>query len=370
MSRRQRNDRSRGRLVCALACLLGVGLALGANGGGNVVNGRVADVYDLPVEGYRVVFRPAASDEVVFSEPTEANGEYVVLLAPDVAYIPFALISATGKRIELAPTPPQTIGPGERVDIQLDFEVPLEPLRVPQMFRGSDRLFLSFAEDTVYTDRVRIEGQLDFANYPSADTAVSRVIAAFHTPGIPDTEFGARIGYGAIDTPFGTPDRTGISDLDLWARLTLPSSSANRPDFAFGGIVTLPLSDSGLGFDATRSKLFGAARFQFAGSVLSVHAGVRFNESGTLGGVGFDGEVAAALGVAYIRPLSWDGKTTLIAEATYEGERFTGGDPDSRLLAGLNWKVVEHGAIRVAAATGLTDGAPDLQVLAGYTFDF
>ena len=36
----------------------------------------------------------------------------------------------------------------------------------------------------------------------------------------------------------------------------------------------------------------------------------------------------------------------------------------------VNWKPLAYGSFRLAASTGLADGAPDSQLLIGYSFDF
>ena len=41
-----------------------------------------------------------------------------------------------------------------------------------------------------------------------------------------------------------------------------------------------------------------------------------------------------------------------------------------RLLAGVNWRALPHGVVRLAIGTGVADGAPDTQVVVGYSFDF
>ncbi len=82
----------------------------------------------------------------------------------------------------------------------------------------------------------------------------------------------------------------------------------------------------------------------------------------------FPGKTAPAAGVAVVHPLGDD--MVLVGEAWFEGERFEGSDADTRLLGGVNWNLGVVGALRFALAGGLSDGAPDLQLLAGYAVHF
>jgi hypothetical protein len=126
--------------------------------------------------------------------------------------------------------------------------------------------------------------------------------------------------------------------------------------------------DHGQSFDALRSKLFFAMRYTFSSFVLSANVGVRVNEDGELYGIPLEGQTAGSLGVAAIAPIGT--KFAVVGELTYEGARFDGGEADSRLLAGLNWKALPWGVVRFAIGGGLTDGAPDAQFVAGWSFDF
>ena len=60
----------------------------------------------------------------------------------------------------------------------------------------------------------------------------------------------------------------------------------------------------------------------------------------------------------------------MVVETEYEGERFKSGEPDFRVLGGINLHGVGRGMIRAAAAVGLDDGAPDAQIIVGYATEF
>ena len=99
------------------------------------------------------------------------------------------------------------------------------------------------------------------------------------------------------------------------------------------------------------------------------HLGLRANEDADLlGAAEVDGEVSVLAAASVIFPMGE--RISLVGELNYEGERFDGADDDGRFLAGVNWHVAKRGAIRAALAFGFTDGAPDLQVIAGYATMF
>ena len=165
---------------------------------------------------------------------------------------------------------------------------------------------------------------------------------------------------------FGKAQKIGISMMGLQLHPRFPYFIEQ----SFGAVVTLPTGseESGQSFDAMRSKLFMAMRYYFSSFVLSAHAGVRVNESGTWYGVPLDGQTAGTLAAAAIYPFGT--KFTIIGEFSYEGERFAGWGADTRLLAGVNWKPAHFGTFRFSIGAGLSDGAPDTQFLGAWAFDF
>jgi hypothetical protein len=87
-----------------------------------------------------------------------------------------------------------------------------------------------------------------------------------------------------------------------------------------------------------------------------------------VGGVSLDGEVSGSAGVGILWPLF--SNLTLVGELDYEGRRFALGEADTRLLIGANWRILRQGFFRFALAGGLSDGAPDVQLLGAYVFVF
>jgi hypothetical protein len=259
---------------------------------------------------------------------------------------------------------------GARRDVRLETGSAPVPERDLRFFAGADRLFLALVEDTAMVDRVRFESRLEVADTDAGDLMVSRALAAIQFASLPRVEFGARLGIAGLDRPDGFADESGLTDLDAWAKLYVGPRWMDHADFSVGAVATLPTGKEGTGegFDAFRSKLFGAMRYRFESLTFSAHAGLRFNEDGEVGDVVLEGKTAGVLGAAVLYPAT--ANLMLVGEALWEGERFDGGDADARLLAGVNWKVLPHGVVRLAVAGGVADGAPDTWFLAGYSIDF
>jgi hypothetical protein len=357
-------------LLIAVWLLFGLGQGVWAQASRDVVIGKVVDSLEEPAVGFRVVFRLVDGAEVALSQPTDEAGEYSLLLPSGTEYIPVAVISSDGLRFALENQQPLRVAPGVRRDIVLALALSTGDDEGLFLFPGSDRLFLSFVEDTAMASKYHWEGQLDIAMYHSADHYVSRAIAAVQLKSMPRLEFGARFGAGGARFSGDRPDKGSETDLDLWSKLYIGPRFSPRLEFAVGALLTLGTGDeeSELGWGALRSKLFGAARYSFSRFVLTANAGLRVNEDAKQYRSILNGEVAPSIGFGLLYPLNDD--VILVGEANWEGERFEGWEPDSRLLAGVNWKLLPYGVLRLAIAGGISDGAPDSQLLAGYSFDF
>ncbi len=233
---------------------------------------------------------------------------------------------------------------------------------------GSARLFLSFIEDAVIVDSQRWEGQLDLADGDLVDTTIVRGVAAFHLR--ESLEVGGSVGFGSSDSSGSLPDGSGATDMDLWAKYGF-GSDGGRTEFAAGGIVTIPTGDdtSGLGFDAFSVGGFGALRHRLQRGIITAQGGLRLNGDGMLrGGAEVEGETSFGLGFGFIYPRS--DRVTLIGELKFEEERFEVGDPNTRVLGGVNWRLANQGMFRGAVALGIDDGAPDAQLIVGYAHHF
>jgi len=229
-----------------------------------------------------------------------------------------------------------------------------------------DRLFLSFAEDAAIAQSQWWEGQVELVDFDPVDATIGRLVFALQP--LEDLEIGGRVGFGSTDAPGNLIDGSGATDLDLWTKLRVVADADTH--FAFGALATVPTGDdqAGLGFDSFGLQLFASLRQQVRGITVAGNVGVRLNEDGQIFGIEIDGKNSPFLAGAAIVPLS--GRLSLIGEARIEGERFEGFDEDARLLGGINWRVGDRGLLRAAVSLGLTDGAPDSQLIAGYAHTF
>jgi hypothetical protein len=352
-------------------CLLALSLApAAAQSSSDVVVGRVVDANEESAVGFRVVYRAVDDVQVALSQPTDEAGEYSLALPSGTVYIPVAVISPAGMRFALDNQEPVSVGPGVRRDIVLPITLSAEEETEPKAFLGSERLFLSFVEDTAMVGKSHWEGQLDISSGDRVDQIISRAIGAVQFEAMPRVEFGGRFGIGGATFPGAIPDQGVYTDLDLWGKLYIGPRFSPRYEFTAGAILTLGTGDEDacLGYGGLRSKIFGAARYSFDSWKLAANAGIRFNEGVIACGVPLEGEIAPSIGLGAVVP--YNDQLTIIGEAVWEGERFDGFEADARILAGVNWKPLQYGMVRLAIGLGLADGAPDSQLLAGYSFDF
>jgi hypothetical protein len=232
--------------------------------------------------------------------------------------------------------------------------------------RATDRLFLSFAEEATLVDRQWWEGQIEFLDGSGFDASILRVVAAFQPWA--EVEFGGRVGFGDTSLPGMLTDGSGATDLDLWAKYHF--GAGGKTEFAAGGLATVPTGDDavGLGFDAFSFGAFGSLRHHGNRFVFTGDIGVKANGDGRMFGVDLDGETSFTAGAGILIPTS--DRLTFVGEARLETERFNGFDSDTRLLGGINLSVGKGKVFRAALAFGLTDGAPDGQLIAGYAASF
>ncbi len=231
---------------------------------------------------------------------------------------------------------------------------------------ATDRLFLSFAEEATLVDRQWWEGQAEVQDGSGFDARILRAVAAFQPWA--QVEFGGRVGFGDTSLPGTLPDGSGATDLDLWAKYHFGSNG--RTEFAGGGLVTIPTGDdtAGLGYDSFAFGVFGSMRHHGERLVFSGNIGVNRDGDGQLFGVSLNGETSFTAAAGVLVPSN--DRVTFVGEARFQSERFDGFDSDTRLLGGINLGVGKSGVFRAALALGLTDGAPDGQLIAGYAAMF
>ncbi|MDH3626798.1 MAG: carboxypeptidase-like regulatory domain-containing protein [Acidobacteriota bacterium] len=331
-----------------------------------VVNGTVVDENFQPVNGCRVVLRNADDGSVVMSLPTGANGRYVMSVPAGGRYAPFSVITANGVRVELVGYPLQVVAHTTKIDIQVPV---VAGVAIDEGLNRTDRFYTAFVEDAQLPERSRFELAVRSREFDMSSHLLSEAIVAIQPTGMPQVEFGARIGYGAVDNDFG-PDGGGLMDTDVWGKFVVNRASARAPRSAFGVVITLPTGDEdmGLGFDAMRSEIFGATRFNRDRHAWSLHYGVRVNENSEIGTATLEGEVAPVAGAAWMMAFRETIRVSL--EARFEGARFEGGEDEAQVLVGWTWRAVENMKLRTAIGAGLADGSPDVIGQFGVAFDF
>ena len=237
----------------------------------------------------------------------------------------------------------------------------------------TDRLFLGFAKDASLADQQWWEGQLEISSHDILDTVAAKLVFAIRP--IDRFEFGGIAGFADSDLPGSLNDLegSGATDLDLWAKYEL-GSLEDGTDLSVGLIVTIPTGDdsAGLGQDSFDIGAFFSSRKAMSNFDLVGHVGANFHGDGRMLGVDLDGRVSAELGVGLIFPMS--DSISLVAEGNVETKQYKNGgdlgDTDTRILGGVDWKLGDHGMFRGALALGLTDGAPDTQLILGYAARF
>jgi hypothetical protein len=231
----------------------------------------------------------------------------------------------------------------------------------------SDRLFLSFIEDAALVNEQWWEGQLEFENFDSVDTTILRGVVAFQP--WKNIELGGRVGFGDADVDAPFAGGSGATDLEAYAKYRF-GEGKGQTRWAVGSTLTVPTGDdsAGLGTDAWALSLFGAFRYYLQDVIISTHAGFQFNGDGSILGFDLDGDDSILIGGAAIVPLS--DQVNLVGELDYQSGRFVGAGSETSLLGGINWRVSNRGIIRGAIAVGLSDDAPDAQIIGAYAFTF
>ena len=231
---------------------------------------------------------------------------------------------------------------------------------------ATDRMFLTFGQEATLVDRQWWEGQLEYLDGSSGfDATILRLVAAFQP--WDQVEFGGRVGFG--DTSGFAAAGSGATDLDIWAKYHF--GEGGKTDFATGGLLIVPTGDdtARLGNDAFSFGGFGSFRHTGRRATFTGNVAVRVNGDGRRGGtVDIDGETSVELGAGVLIPAN--DRLSFVGEARFETERLSNDESDLRVLGGINLAAGGNGAFRAALSLGLTDGAPDLQVIAGYAATF
>jgi hypothetical protein len=354
-------------LAASLLSLLGVA-TVEAQAPAFPVTGVVTDAAQVPAVGFRVVFRVVGTENVYLSPPTDEEGAYRIEVPAGTNLQPVAVVTPLGKRIALEGTSPQLAMPGLRVDLELAIRIAV--VTEPRPFPGADRLFRSFVEDVVFVERQRGQARVSAADSDEATSYVSELLGAFNFTTQPWLEVGVRAGYAGTELdPAGT-GASGPTDVDLWGKMLVYTSPRSGLRSAAGVVLTLPTGEpeTGRAAGAAGVKLFGSLRHGVGRITLSASAGLRATDDSEVDGVDREGQVSGSLAAAAFVP--FDRRLVGLAELGYESKRFEDGEDDASALVGVSWKVLREGILRLALGFGLSEGAPDTELTAGYAFEF
>ncbi len=178
---------------------------------------------------------------------------------------------------------------------------------------------------------------------------------------------------GALAFVSWSPDHgngeSGISDLELYGRYNLANSK--QLNGSVGAMVTLPIGSEKIGAGNLNFGGFGALRYALQnGMTITGNVGLIFYETTTIDVDLYTGKIEEKtshesylnLGVGAIYPVS---KLLHVV-----GELVLHSEGDYMLLsAGADYQL-GNGRVRGALGLGLDDGAPDLQLMAGYAISF
>ncbi len=160
---------------------------------------------------------------------------------------------------------------------------------------------------------------------------------------------------------------SGIGDITVWGKYRF----LDGPVAAAAGLfVTLPTGseDKGLGTGEVDWAIFGGTRVKAGSGYFDGNVTMRFNHDATVLNQELDGKTSISLAAGYMwQPYKdW----AFSGELTADSERYAGASSDFRVTAGAQFLGLKHSRLRGAASLGLTDGAPNFEVILGYAFAF
>jgi hypothetical protein len=229
---------------------------------------------------------------------------------------------------------------------------------------ASIRLFQSFVQDGAVQPNVWLEGQWRMeSNAPLFDggngtwNSLSGILAL----GFKD-RFEAGLSWGGVSVdPDESSSHSGAGDIEAYGKYLLRNQELK---IAVGGLVKIPTanSDEGLGSGSTDWEAFVALRRDYDKIQAVANAGFRQNGDPDVPDV--SGEASFLAGGGVIFELGRRSFGSL--ELSYESRRYEGLSSDFRMTPGFLLGLGERGFFRAAWAIGLTDGAPDSEIIAGF----
>lgn len=234
-------------------------------------------------------------------------------------------------------------------------------------FMDSVRPFMSFIEDAAVAEKMYGEGQFQYADFEGGSSISVGAQGAYRV--MPLMEAGARVGFASISPEQGDGE-SGLVDVDVYGRYTVSEGPAVR--IAVGGLLNLPVGSDKIGEGTFDFQGFGAVRYAMTKGVILGHFGLRINGDSEVetayGTFDVEREMQILFGGGILYPLSQ--MATLTGEFDFESAEFDGGDSSLQLTPGIDYQLASGLKIRGALALGLSDGAPDMVLMAGVAKNF
>jgi len=249
------------------------------------------------------------------------------------------------------------------------------------------RFIQQFAQDAAIVDKqwYGIEMRFQSGAVPPIEKADGFVVApTIAISPFPNLEVGGTAPYISydLDSPRPRPGEledfdgdSGLSDLTLWGKYRF----YNKGGFSItaGALLTLPTGseDDGLGSGNVVPGGFASVRIKAGDGYFLGTAGIKFNQDATVLDSDLNGRNSAFFGGGYI----WEAYENWVVsgEVTSESERFDDSDSpfsvgssDFRLSGGIQFLGLAHQFLRGGLSVGLSDGAPDYELIFGYAYHF
>lgn len=204
-------------------------------------------------------------------------------------------------------------------------------------------------------------------------------ISPFH-----NLEVGGSVSYVSYDLDNARPrpgetrnfsGDSGLSDLTAWGKYRIVEKEGVT--FTAGVQMTLPTGseEDGLGTGKVVPGAFGAVRVKAGDGYFLGDVGFKFNHDATILGSDLNGRNSTFIGGGYI----WEAYEDWVVsgEITVESERFDDtdspfalGSSDFRATGGIQFLGLSHSFLRGGVSIGLSDGAPDFELIVGYAYHF
>lgn len=160
---------------------------------------------------------------------------------------------------------------------------------------------------------------------------------------------------------------SGLGDLTAWGKYRILNGPVT---FSAGALLTLPTGseDEGLGTGEVTPGVFASFRAKAGDGYFMGNAAMRIFSDATILNIDFDGQTSAFLGGGYI----WEAYEGWVfsGELTVESEHYDELNSDFRATAGVQYVGFKHHYLRGATSIGLTDGAPDFELILGYAYSY